>query len=271
MRKVGEQGMTLNEELKSGFIVQCRVIAALMLREVHTINGNSKLGYLWVLVQSVFSIAVFWALRAFMHAHAPHGMSMALFLALGFGVWAVFSDGITKTMSAVAGNKGLLTFPQVTEFDVMLARVLVLFATQLLVTVIIVATSVLLGYVFRPGDWLLALGVLYLIPLCALGLGMIISSLAVFIPVLEKIVPMIMRILFFVSGVFFSVDMFPQYISEVLMWNPILQAIELMRVSLHQGYAVNGLSFDYLAIFTVCVLGLGGFLERYVRSRRVDQ
>lgn len=43
--------MTLDQELRSGFIVQCRVIAALMLREVHTINGNSKLGYLWVLVQ----------------------------------------------------------------------------------------------------------------------------------------------------------------------------------------------------------------------------
>ena len=69
--------MTLDQELRSGFIVQCRVIAALMLREVHTINGNSKLGYLWVLVQSAFSIAVFWGLREFMNAHAPHGYNRA--------------------------------------------------------------------------------------------------------------------------------------------------------------------------------------------------
>ena len=72
--------MSLVQELRSAFLVQCRVIAALMLREVHTINGNSKLGYLWVLVQSAFSIAVFWVLRAFMNAQAPHGMNMALFL-----------------------------------------------------------------------------------------------------------------------------------------------------------------------------------------------
>ena len=158
-----------------------------------------------------------------------------------------------------------------TEFDVMLARILVLAATQFVVTTIIIVTSVLFGYVFRPADWLLALSVMILIPLCALGIGMIISALAVYFPVLEKIVPMIFRILFFGSGVFFSVDMFPQYIAEILMWNPILQAIELMRTSLHQGYAVTGLSFGYLAIFTVCSLGLGGFLERYVRARRVDQ
>ena len=152
--------MTLDQELRSGFIVQCRVIAALMLREVHTINGNSKLGYLWVLVQSAFSIAVFWGLREFMNAHAPHGMSMPLFLALGFGVWAVFSGGVTKTMTAVAGNKALLSFPQVTEFDVMLARVLVLAATQLIVTTIIIAASILVGYVFRPADWLLAIALM---------------------------------------------------------------------------------------------------------------
>ena len=174
-------------------------------------------------------------------------------------------------MTAVAGNKALLSFPQVTEFDVMLARVLVLAATQLIVTTIIIAASILVGYVFRPADWLLAIALTILIPLCALGMGMIIAALAVFVPVLEKIVPMIFRILFFISGVFFSVDMFPQYIAEILMWNPILQAIELMRTSLHQGYTVAGLSFGYLVIFTVCSLGLGGFLERYVRSRRVDQ
>ena len=97
----------------------------------------------------------------------------------------------------------------------MFARILVLSATQLVVTAIIVAVSLLFGYVFRPGDWLLALAVMILIPLCALGMGMIIAALAVFVPVLEKIVPMIFRILFFVSGVFFSVDMFPQYLSLI--------------------------------------------------------
>lgn len=263
--------MTLDQELRSGFIVQCRVIAALMLREVHTINGNSKLGYLWVLVQSVFGISLFWALREVMGAGAPHGISMALFLALGFGVWTIFYDGINKTMSAIAGNRGLLTFPQVTELDVIVARILVLTATQIVVTLIIVSISVLMGQDFRPANLLLALFVLIIATLCALGIGLVLNSLAVFVPVLEKIVPMMFRILFFISGIFFSADAFPQYISNILLWNPILQAIELMRFSLHQGYNVAGLSSFYLTTFALCSLGIGGFLERFVRSRRVDQ
>lgn len=77
-------------ELRRGAIVEARVISALMLREIHTINGNSKLGYLWVLIQSIFGIGAFWTVRHFMGAsQAPHGMGIAMFLAIGFGIWNI--------------------------------------------------------------------------------------------------------------------------------------------------------------------------------------
>lgn len=257
--------------IQNGLVVQGRVLGALMLREIHTINGNSKLGYLWVLIQSVFSIAVFWGLRSYMGAHPPGGISMALFLAVGFGLWSIFSSGITKTMSAVEGNRALLTFPQVTELDVMISRIIVVTATQILTTVLIIAASLLFGSEFRPNGILVGLGVLICAPLCALGMGMVLGSLAVYAPVLNKLVPMVLRIVFFLSGVFFSISAFKQDIAEILLYNPILQAVELMRMSLHDSYVVDGLSFAYLSGFTLSVLVLGGFLERYVRPRRKDQ
>lgn len=263
--------MPLAQLLRNGLIVQGRVLYALMLREIHTINGNSKLGYLWVLIQSVFSIAVFWALREYMGRHAPQGMSMAMFLAVGFGLWQIFSTGIRKTMSAVEGNKALLTFPQVTELDVMVARIVVITATQILSTSLIIGASVLLGAAFRPNGLLTGLVVLILSPLCALGIGMLLGSLAVFVPVLDKIVPMVLRIAFFLSGVFFSITAFKQDVANLLLYNPIMQAIEMMRVSLHDGYVVDGLSLSYLAACTLITLVIGGFLERYVRARRKDQ
>lgn len=263
--------MNSSSLMTNGLIVQGRVLGALMLREIHTINGNSKLGYLWVLIQSVFSIAVFWALRVYMNAHAPQGMSMALFLAVGFGMWSIFSSGITKTMSAVEGNRALLTFPLVTELDVMISRICVITTTQILTTALIIGASVLFGAEFRPNGLLIGLGVLICTPLCALGFGMVLGSLAVFLPVLDKLVPMVLRIAFFVSGVFFSITSFKQDIADLLLYNPIMQAIEMMRVSLHDGYVVEGLSFFYLVGCTLVSLVIGGFLERYVRSRRKNQ
>ena len=258
------------QECRSGLIVQGRVIRALMLREIHTINGNSKLGYLWVLIQSVFGIAVFWGVRHFMGAtQAPHGMGMAMFLAIGFGVWNIFSTTINRCMTAVSGNKALLTFPQVTELDVMISRTLVTTATQLLVTMLIISGAwLMLGEPFVLGSLPLLLTLIVVVPLMSLGFGLMLSSLAVYVPALEKLVPMVLRILFFVSGVFFSVSLFSQSLTSVLLWNPVLHAVELIREAMHAPYAIQGVSLSYLLLVTMSVCTIGGLLERYVRSRR---
>ena len=261
---------TIWNDLRRGAIVEARVISALMLREIHTINGNSKLGYLWVLIQSVFGIGVFWGVRHFMGAgQAPHGMGMAMFLAIGFGIWNIFSNTISRCMTAVSGNKGLLTFPQVTELDVMIARTLVTSATQILVTAMIIcAGTLVLGEPFMLGSLPLLLTLVVLVPLQSLGFGMVLSSLAVFVPAIEKVVPMVLRILFFVSGVFFSISVFSQSVADCLLWNPVLHAVELCREALHAPYAVPGVSLTYFGLTTLTVCALGGFLERYVRSCR---
>lgn len=260
-------------ELRHGLIVQGRVIGALVLREIHTINGNSQLGYLWVLIQSVFGIGIFWCIRYFMGAgQAPHGMSMALFLATGFGVWNIFSSGVSRCMTAVEGNRALLTFPQVTELDVLVSRVIVITATQIVTTVIIVlASHFVLNEQLIVGSVGLLISLIILVPILTLGCGLILSSLAVFLPALEKLVPMIFRIIFFCSGVFFSISVFSQNVTDFLLLNPILQSIELLRVSLHEPYEVSGLSLGYVTSFAVASCVVGGYLERYVRSRRRDE
>ena len=259
-------------DLCRGSVVQARVISALMLREIHTINGNSKLGYLWVLIQSIFSIGVFWVVRYFMGAgQAPHGMGMAMFLAIGFGIWSIFSDTISRCMTAVSGNRALLTFPQVTELDVMIARTLVTTATQILATALILCVGTLvLNEPFVFGNLSLLLILIVIVPLMSLGFGLVLSSLAVFVPALDKVVPMVLRILFFVSGVFFSVSIFSQSISRYLLWNPVMHAVELSREAMHASYVVPGVSLAYLCLCTLTLCALGGFLERYVRSRRKD-
>ena len=71
--------------MSSGWIVQGRVIMALILREVHTLYGSSRLGYLWAVIQTMFGIGIFWGIREIAGARAPHGMSVLMFLLAGFG------------------------------------------------------------------------------------------------------------------------------------------------------------------------------------------
>lgn len=249
---------------------QFRVIIALALREVHTLYGGRSLGYLWAIFRTAFGVAVFWAIRHFAHAAAPHGMTILTYLVSGFGIWNIISQTLNKCMAAVDGNRALLTFPQVTPLDIMLARCLVVTSTQIVSMSIILGCGVLFGYTLQITNIALLIYTVFFAAFLGLGLGATLGSLAFYMPALHQIVPMLMRILFFASGVFYSVSTFSHRVGDFLMLNPIMQLIELTRTSLSSSYISPYADIWYVTQVTLTLLFLGMLLERYVR-RKVTQ
>ena len=253
--------------MDSAFRVQGRVIYALMMREIHTIYGTTKLGYLWALIQTAWNIVIFWGMRYAIGANAPHGMHILLFMLMGFGLFNMFSSTVSKCMSAVNGNKALLTFPQVTPLDLMVSRTIITWATEIVAGALLVCAGMLLGMPFHLTDAGAFLAVLLVTPLLGLGMGALCASLAVLYPTLDKIIPMGMRILFFISGLFFSATTLPSYVLKYLQWNPLMQIIEWGRMSVARGYATMPINVTYIAVFTAVTLCLGLLLERHVREK----
>ena len=60
------------------------VIYALILRETVTLYGDRKLGYLWVIIQTMFNISIFACLRYFLGATNMGGLPTIYFLLIGF-------------------------------------------------------------------------------------------------------------------------------------------------------------------------------------------
>lgn len=253
----------------NGLLTEKRVINALILREIHTVFGDSKLGYLWVLLQSVFGIAVFWAVRAVAGAHSPHGMPTPIFLGAGFCIFYLFSSGVSKSLSAISANRGLLTFPQVTALDVVLSRMVVICTTQILTIIFVTALSTAWGYEFQPGDMLKVIFSIICTAFFSLGTGLLVTSLAVYIPGLERVVPFVMRVLFFASCVFFSIGSFSSYISEILLLNPLVHLVEILRSGLHETYQVDGINFMFPSSCALVTMSFGLLFERHTRVRRL--
>ncbi len=253
----------------SALTVQGRVIAALILREVHTLYGNTKLGYLWAIIQTAFNIAVFWLVREFLGSHAPHGMGMAVFLLCGFIPWHIFSDTTTRCMNAVKANQALLTFPQVTELDLMIARLIVVWGTQLVCATIILSVAVALGQPMELCHPATLIATLFFAPLLGLGMGLAFASLARLWPTLERLVPILMRFLFFASGVFFQVSELPARFSAPLLLNPVAQVIEWQRYGFSASSASPLYNVGYVAAWCLGSLYLGLLLERYVRGKEI--
>lgn len=255
--------------VSSALTVQGRVIYALAMREVHTLYGNTRLGYLWAIIQTAFNIAIFWGMREFVGAHAPHGMSMAVFMLCGFIPWYMFSDTAVRCMTAVRANQALLTFPQVTELDLMIARLIVVWGTQLLCAGILLSIAAALGepVELRHPESLVA--TLFVAPLLGWGVGLVFASLARFWSTLERLVPILMRILFFVSGLFFQVSELPARFSTPLLYNPVAQIIEWQRAGFSASCAPLMYSIGYILAWCFASISLGLLLERYARGREI--
>ncbi len=249
--------------------VQGRVIVALVLREVHTLYGDTKLGYLWAIIQTAFSIAVFWLFREFLGARAPHGMGIALFLLCGFIPYHIFSDTVSRCMKAVNANQALLTFPQVTELDLMIARLIVVWGTQLVSAIVILSFAFALGQMLELRRPEALAATLFFAPLLGLSAGLVFASLARLWPTLDRLVPILMRFLFFASGVFFQISELPARFSEPLLFNPVAQIIEWQRYGFSASSAAPLYSIIYISAWCLVLLCLGLLLERYVRGREV--
>jgi capsular polysaccharide transport system permease protein len=245
--------------------VQKRVVWALMLRETKTLFGKHKLGYLWAVINAAFQVGVFWAIREIGGFQPPHGMSTSAFLLSGFIPWFIFSNGVTDGMKAIWANRSLLTYPQVFPLDPLAARILLQSAVQTLVFALLLALAWGMGQNVEIVNPLALLAGLGLALVLGFGGGTICCAFNLMWPTTEQLVSMVIRVLFFVSGLFFSVVDLPEPAREILYYNPLTHVIEFTRQGFVAGYGEQYISLPYVVSFAFVLLVLGLLLERYSR------
>ena len=246
--------------------VQARSVWAIALREVLVKHGRYKLGYAWELVRASFMVSCFWAIREIAGFKAPNGLPVPLFLLMGFVPWFMFQEIINRSLSVVRTNRSMLAYPQVTELDLYLAGGVVAWVTQVLILTLFMAILWLMGYSFAClNPIVFGLG-LVSVAIFAVALGLILGSVKVYFPVLERIVPMLLRVMFFTSGVFYSPTRFAKHIGDIFMWNPLVNFIELLRSTFMGTKIPDSIKIGYIVALTIVFLCLGMLLERHVRK-----
>ena len=269
------QSSTTTLKYKQNFLgaFQCMltVISALFLRETLTLYGQDKFGYFWVLLRNVFGIGVFVALRLIMGIEFKEGMHIVFFILSGFVLYFIFAESVSKCMNAISGNAALLSFPHVIPLDLMISRCMLVFFTNIQAGLAIGLIAVFCGIEFSINNYLQFLYCLLAISVLGFTVGLFLSALAVFYSIINHLWIFISRILFFVSGVFFSIDMFPLFYQEILSYNPLLQIIEGFRSSIsNKIYLTEHLSYFYINTIIFVTFTLGLLLEK-ASHRRLEQ
>ena len=223
---------------RTSFQIQRDVVYALLLREIASRFGKSRVGFLWVLLEPiahlVFPIAIF----GFMMERTIPGVEYPVFLTYGFLPFLLFKTICLQTMDGTRANRGLLSYRQVLLMDVFVAKALTHCAVSAIVFAIVLGGLALLGFDVLPLFPIELLGVLALTIALAFGLGMLFAALGSLSPDLKSIARLIFVPLYFLSGILFPISRFPEEWLPWLALNPVLHLVELSRHAALPDYAL---------------------------------
>jgi capsular polysaccharide transport system permease protein len=179
----------------------------------------------------------------------------------------VFVHASGSMTNAIPSNGALLQLPRVTTFDVVLARGILEFATDLVVAIVLLMALGAAGLAGMPDDlWTVCLALLAIAALGG-GIGFVNAVVAVHWRSWDKIWVQATRILYFASGIFYVPGAMPDWIRAILVWNPLLQAIDWFRTGFFAAYRPYWLDRFYVAGSATVAVFAGFALERALRRR----
>lgn len=245
--------------------IHLRVVKALMVREMLTRFGRSRIGYLWALLQPIMLILTLYLVFSFANRRLPAGVSLETFLLTGVIPLYLFIQTKARLSRAIISNRTLFYFRQVTPLSVLLARTYLEFATYLTVFFVIFGLIAYFAEPFAVESYLGVILCLATLGLMGFGAGSIFGVLMPRFEVLEHASMVINRIVFFTSGMFFYGNELPPKLRDVLLINPLFHVIEFLRGAFYPSYTPLYASMTYVAAWTAALLLGGLVLERYGR------
>jgi teichoic acid transport system permease protein len=242
---------------------------------------QAKLGQLWQVATPLLNALVYYLIFGLLlgtRRGMPHAVFIP-FLVTGVFVFTFTQSSVLTGVRAISGNLGLvraLHFPRASlpiAFSIQQLQ-------QLLFSMIVLAL-VLIGFGSYPGlSWILVVPALVLQFVFNSGLALIVARLGARTPDLAQLMPFVLRTWMYASGVMFSIPAMladkhvPEWMVNVLQWNPAALYMDLIRFALIDGYGSENLP-PHVWVFALgwaVLVGAAGFVffwkaeERYGRG-----
>ncbi|MEE1806825.1 ABC transporter permease [Streptomyces sp. BE133] len=241
--------------------------------------SQAKLGQLWQVATPLLNALVYYLIFGLILG-TRKGMTQEVFipfLVTGVFVFTFTQSSVMAGVRAISGNLGLvraLHFPRASlpiSFSLQQLQ-------QLLFSMIVLAVVAVAFGSYPSPSWLLIIPALVMQFFFNTGLAMIMARLGSKTPDLAQLMPFVMRTWMYASGVMFSIPVMlkdkPDWIANVLQYNPAAIYMDLIRFALIDGYGSENLPSHVwaVALAWAVLVGVVGFVyfwkaeERYGRG-----
>lgn len=235
---------------------------------------RSRLGALWMILNPLTQVLMFaFVLSAVLSAKLPgigNRYAYAIYLMAGILGWSLFTEIINRCLTLFIDNGNILkklVFPRIALALIVTGSALVNNALLLLAILMIFG---ILGHL--PGTALVWLPVLMVLNVAlALGFGLALGVLNVFMRDVGQIVPVVMQFLFWLTPIVYMADIIPERYRSWLMFNPLIPIITGYQSTLLYDRSPDLAGLGVVALVAVSLLAFALVLFRKASPELVDQ
>jgi len=222
---------------------------------------QTLLGPLWVLIQPILTVSIFVVVFNNILGVKTDGYPPVLFNLIGVTLWTLFSDVFINTTRTFTQNAAVFSkvyFPRIIVALSALLLQLVLFGIQLLLLGSVFTYYILTKQVAFHADTLPLLFIAVIVTAgIAFGAGLIFSVLTAKYRDLASLTQLVIRLLMFVTPVFFTLAIVPKKVNWIVMINPLSSMFELFRSAFTGIYhgTLTGVAFSAIFMFVIVTIG----------------
>lgn len=239
--------------LRQSFIIQSRVIGALLMREVITRFGRKNLGFLWLFVEPLLVTLMIVLLWKFVKADKFSTLNILAFVITGYPLAMMWRNVSRRSIGAISANQSLLYHRNVRVLDTIISRMLLEIAGATIAQILIMGLLILIGWIEQPEDIFYMVIAWILMIFFAIGLGLIICSIAQKFEVFGRIWSTLTFVMLPLSGAFFFVYNLPPQVQEYAKWIPMISGTEMFR---HGYFGETIPTYENIQFLIICDLAM---------------
>lgn len=225
------------------------LVRNLVRRNVTARYKRSVLGVLWTLLDPLLMMTVMAVVFGAIIARSTS--SYPIFLLSAIVIWNFFAQTTKQAMMDFMYSGSLVVQVYMPKSVFAISSLGTHLVNLLLACIPLFVIIAVLGHPITPALLFLPISIT-LVAIFALGIGLLVSAMAVFFADITNIYSLLIQMLFFLSGIFISVDLMPERLQKLILLLPTYQMVRLFRYPIYNGLIPP---FESLVYFSIWALG----------------
>ena len=244
--------------LAQSFHIQTRVIGALLLREVMTRYGRHNIGFLWLFFEPMLftlGVTILWGVLKLNHVSS---LPITAFAVTGYSTILLWRNMPGRLILSVTPNLALMYHRNVKVLDILISRLLLEFLGTSMSFIVLTIVFTAFGWMKLPEDILQVMIGWIMLTWFGCALAILLGALSEQHEIIEKFWHPLAYIIMPLSGAGFLVDSIPHNLQAIVLYLPMISAVEYLREGFFGSVFVAHYDMGYLAAFnlTTTLLGL---------------